>query len=161
MNDDDGLTSHTDPSGNITTWVYDATGNCLGSLDQAPGTTFQWDGTASNAAEAERCPTVAPQGAARRRKPIATHTFEFRLSGSESAEQAAPIAGPLAWPSDSIVAIERVRAYLTRQGEAATSAIGGVEVHAELRQDGIFCTAQVSDFGAGDLVVVQVEIGLY
>ena len=89
------------------------------------------------------------------------HTFEFRLSGSETEEQAAPISS-LAWPSDFIVAIERVRTYVTRQGEAAAaSAIGGVEVHAELRPGGIFATAQLSDFGTGDLIVVQVEVGLY
>jgi hypothetical protein len=29
------------------------------------------------------------------------------------------------------------------------------------RQDGIFCTAQLRDFGAGDLVVVQVEVAVY
>jgi hypothetical protein len=65
-------------------------------------------------------------------------------------------------PADAILAIQSVRAYLTREGElVATSAIGGVEVDAELRPAGIFCTAQVSDFGAGDLAVVRVEVSLY
>jgi hypothetical protein len=52
-----------------------------------------------------------------------------------------------------------VRIYLTREGElGATSAIGGMEVDAELRPAGIFCTARLSDFGASDLVVVRVEV---
>jgi hypothetical protein len=36
-----------------------------------------------------------------------------------------------------------------------------LEVHAELREGGIFCTVQLGDFGAGDLVVVQIEVALY
>jgi hypothetical protein len=73
-----------------------------------------------------------------------------------------PLPGSNSWAANRVVAMERARAYVTRQGEAAApSAIGGVEVHAELGPSGIVCTAQVSDFGAGDLVVVQVEVGLY
>jgi hypothetical protein len=59
--------------------------------------------------------------------------------------------------------IARVWAYVTRNSEPAeaTSAIGGVEVHAELRGTDMLCTAQLSDFGPGDLVVVQVEMGVF
>jgi hypothetical protein len=78
-------------------------------------------------------------------------------------EQVVPPSGSKSWAAGGVLAIERVRAYLTRQGEAgaATSAIGGVEVHAELREGGIVCTVQLGDFGEGDLVVVQVEVALY
>jgi hypothetical protein len=101
-------------------------------------------------------PSAAPRQAGR---AISEHTFEFRLSGFERQEQSWP-RGAAAAP---IVAIQRVRAYLTRQGEPAeaTSAIGGVEVHAELRGADILCTAQLSDFGPGELVVVQVEVALF
>jgi hypothetical protein len=107
-------------------------------------------------------PEYRGEGSKAPQKPIFTHTFEFRLCGSERAEQVVPLPGTRSCGAGRIVAIERVRTYLTRQGEAAApSAIGGVEAHAELRPSGIVCTAQVSDFGAGDLVVVQVEVGLY
>jgi hypothetical protein len=77
-------------------------------------------------------------------------------------EQVVPLSGSKSWAAGGVLAIERVRTYLARQGEAAaTSAIGSVQVHAELREGGIFCTVQLGDFGAGDLVVVQVEVALY
>jgi len=162
MNDDGGMSSHRDPDGAVKTFCYDASAHCLGSVDQAHRTAFVWDARPIDPAEAEQHRAAAAHGAAARRKPIMTHTFELRLCGSEVQEQSVPMSGPQARPSDFIVAIERVRAYLTRQGEAiATSAIGGVEVHAELRPSGMFCTAQLSDFGAGDLVVVQVDVALY
>jgi hypothetical protein len=93
------------------------------------------------------------------RRGITEHTFEFRLSGFERQEQSWPrgVAAAL------IVAIRRVRAYLTRHAEPAeaTSAIGGVEVHADLRGADILCTAQLSEFGPGDLVLVQDEVALF
>jgi hypothetical protein len=104
--------------------------------------------------------SVEPSAAARQAgRAVSEHTFEFRLSGSERQEQSWP-RGVAAAP---IVAIQRVRAYLTRHGEPAeaTSAIGGVEVHAELRGANMVCTAQLSDFGPGDLVVVQVEVAVF
>jgi hypothetical protein len=102
-------------------------------------------------------------GTAVPRKPFLAHTVEFRLSGSEMQEQVVPQSGSKSWAAGRVLAIERVRTYLTRQGEATadTRTIGGVEVHAELREGGIFCTVQLGDFGAGDLVVVQVEVALY
>jgi hypothetical protein len=39
--------------------------------------------------------------------------------------------------------------------------IGGLEVHAELRDGNLVCAAALSDFGPGDLVVVQVEVAVY
>jgi hypothetical protein len=51
--------------------------------------------------------------------------------------------------------------HVTRQGEAPTSAVGGLEVRAQLRDDGILCMAQLSDFGPGYLVVVQVDVALF
>jgi hypothetical protein len=68
----------------------------------------------------------------------------------------------LHYPCD-VVAIERLRAYLTRGGEpaAAASAIGGIEAHAKLEPRGLVCTVQVSDLAADELVVVEVEVALY
>ena len=73
-----------------------------------------------------------------------------------------PLAAGLR-PAALIIAMHGVRAYLTRTGEpaAAGSAIGGVEVGAELRAGGIVCRVSVSDFGPDDLVVVQVEVALF
>jgi hypothetical protein len=106
---------------------------------------------------------LPPAAAAGPRAPLLRHTFEFRLSGSETHEESLPLAeGSLSRPADAILAIQSVRTYLTREGELApTSAIGGVEVDAELRAAGICCTARLSDFGPGDLVVVRVEVSLY
>ncbi len=68
-------------------------------------------------------------------QPRVTHTFEFRLVGSETQEQCVPLASGLS-PAELRLATQGVRAYLTRTGEpaAASSAIGGLEVAAELRR---------------------------
>jgi hypothetical protein len=65
-------------------------------------------------------------------------------------------------PSDFIRATPSVRAYLTRTNDwaATSSAIGGVEIQAELRGNAIVCRASLTDFSAGDLVVVQVDVAL-
>jgi hypothetical protein len=44
---------------------------------------------------------------------------------------------------------------------AAASAIGGIEVQTALQPGRLLCTAQVSDFAPGDLVVVRVDSALY
>jgi hypothetical protein len=68
----------------------------------------------------------------------------------------------LHYPGD-VVAIERLRAYLSRSGEpaAAAGAIGGIDAHAELDPRGLVCTVQVSDLVADELVVVEVNVALY
>ena len=87
-------------------------------------------------------------------------------AGGGAPERAGP-SRPLAGGSwyrraGAVPAIQSGRTDLTREGElVGTSAIGGVEVDAELRAVGICCTARLSDFGPGDLVVVQVEVALY
>lgn len=97
------------------------------------------------------------------RTPSLAHTFEFGLSGSETQEQSLPLSEGSVWKPDAVVAIQSVRAFLTRDGEPvpAASPINGVEVDAELRPGGIFCTAKLSDFGPADLVVARVEVALY
>ncbi len=73
-----------------------------------------------------------------------------------------PLAAALG-PAACFLATTAVRAYLTRTADpaAASSAIGGVEVVAELGAGGIVCRAGLSDFGPGDLVVVQVDVALF
>jgi hypothetical protein len=93
--------------------------------------------------------------------PPLRHCFEFRLCGSESQEQGIALAGMAGAPW--IAAIERVRVFLTGQGAAGApaSAIGGVEVHAELRAGRLVCVVELSDFTPQDLVVVQVDLAAY
>ena len=65
-------------------------------------------------------------------------------------------------PAAFILVTPSVRAYLTRTNDpaASSSAIGGVEVQAELRGNAIVCRASLADFSPGDLVVVQVDVAL-
>ncbi len=95
-------------------------------------------------------------------EPRLTHTFEFRLTGAETQEQCVPLAAALE-PAACCLATTAVRAYLTRTADpaAASSLIGGVEVAAELHAGSIVCRAGLSDFGPGDLVVVQVDVALF
>jgi hypothetical protein len=155
MNNEGALSANTDGFGRVTTFCYDATANCVHVDEKASGPVLAADGRTIKPA--------SPPAAAVPRKPILTHTFEFRLSGSETQEQVVPLSGSKSWAAGGVLAIQRVRTYLTRQGvaAAATSAIGGVEVHAELCEGCIFCTVELGDFGAGDLIVVQVDVALY
>src|SRR5258708_621729 len=93
--------------------------------------------------------------------PPARRTFEFRLCGSETQEQSVPDPGPE--DGSVVVAVNNVRAYLAGSGDAGASrsAIGGVEVWAERREGAVVCCARLSDFAAGDLVVVQADIAVY
>ncbi len=66
-----------------------------------------------------------PRAALTPAQPRLTHTFEFRLTGSETQEQCVPVGSGLSL-TEPLLATEGVRAYLTRTGEptAASSAIG-------------------------------------
>ena len=73
----------------------------------------------------------------------------------------------------------RVRAFLSRQGETTgpmsplsplgrgvggegpVSAIGDVQVSADMDRKGVTCRAGVGDFAPADLVVVQVDVAVY
>jgi hypothetical protein len=150
-----------DPFCAMTTYAYDSQ---LGSVIHQGGSVFDVQGRLiGSAGRAPHPAPLPPTAAAAPRTPLLRHTFEFRLSGSETQEQSLPLAeGSSSRPAGAILAIQSVRTYLTREGAlAATSAIGGVEVDADLRPGGIFCTARLSDFGASDLVVVRVEVALY
>ena len=153
MKGDDGMKA----GDRVTTFVYDSSARGAQGTDHAAidyigadGFTVAY-GDAGAAVPASDAPVVP--------RPALRHTFEFRLSGSETQEQCWPGDGP----STGRVAIERMRAYLTRAGEpvAVPGAIAGLEVHAERREPGIVCIAQLSDFAAGDLVVVQVELAVF
>ena len=93
--------------------------------------------------------------------PLVTRTFEFRLSGSETQEQALPVPGPA--DRSVVVAVNNVRAYLTGSGETGVpqNTIGGIEVWAECGQGAVVCRARLSDFAAGDLVVVRADVAVY
>ena len=153
MNSDDTVKPINDPFGTVYTHTYD----CMPGRPMAdrPPTIDSPNGrTSPNRNDsAPRGTAGAPRETAR---SAARHTFEFRLAGSETQEQAWPGGGPAAGQ----VAIQRVRTYLSRAGAAPAdpSAIAGLEVHAERRAAGIVCTAQLSDFGPAETVVVQVEV---
>ena len=154
----------TEPLGSVSTRVYDARGRLVSVSDHAPTISFQYDIVGRRVDTTDAARPEAPQASklpAAPAGPLLTRAFEFRLTGCETQEQSFALS--LGDQADCILAIQRVTAYLTRSGEqaAASSAIGGVEAHAELRQDAIVCTASLSDFGPGDLLVVRVEVGLY
>jgi len=137
------------------TYVYDASGRAPNYRGE-PGTVHLdwWGGHVAGRVPIADGP-LAP------RPSRLTHTFEFRLSNSETQEQCLPLS-PAYPPSGFVLATPSVRAYLTRTNDPAapSSAIGGVEVQAELRGAAIVCRASLTDFSPGDLVVVQVDVAL-
>jgi hypothetical protein len=138
-----------------TTYVYDGSGSYSAERAGMPPGGSDGAGMGSGAANAEPGEPRSPGTPAR---PPLHRALEFRLTGSEARSM--PL-GPGA-PADLILAVERVRVDVTRAGAAAADgALGGVEIQAELREGVPVCTAQVSDFAAGDLVVVQVDVALY
>jgi hypothetical protein len=152
MNGDDSLKASNDPFGGVFTYAYD----CLGTPVTTENRTIDnTDGGDVSIVPAEHTTRLSGIGMTEAARPGARHTFEFRLAGSETQEQAWPGGGP----RTGSVAIQRVRAYLSRLGAAPAdpSAIAGLEVHAERRAAGIVCTAQLSDFGTEEIVVVQVD----
>ena len=146
------------PHHGVTTFTYDDQGRLRSVRDEMPTSRYDWPSgklVVPEPSAGDPPPALTPP------QPVLRHTFEFRLTGSETQEQCLPLASGLR-PAELLLATQAVRAYLTRTGEqAATSAIGGVEVGAELRAGGIVCRASLSDFGPGDLVVVQVEVALF
>ena len=88
-----------------------------------PGTDAM--GWLTNLADLERGGAEAQRAAAAPGTPIVTHSFEFRLSGSEGMEQSLALDLAKIPRAGLILAIRSVRTYLTRQGEpmAAASAI--------------------------------------
>ncbi len=147
-----------DPYGSVTTCVYDAAGR-LSRVEDGWGRTYRYDqdgrclGSDAGAGQDRPRPTAAPT-------PRLARTFAFRLCGAETQEQTLALEGLGA--AAAVVAIQRVQASVSGAGQAgAAMPISGIEVHADLRDGRVVCTAQVSDFAAGDLVVVQVEIAVY
>ncbi len=151
--------SDADPTGPPTTFVYDAAGTRW-TADADGVHTFDYDvrGDAASTRPPPPLPIRAPEG---RAQPVHLQTFEFRLTASEAQEQCVAVGNPRS--GHYIAATRCVRAYLTRTGDpgAASSEVGGIEVHAELRDGNLVCAAALSAFGPGDLVVVQVKAALY
>jgi hypothetical protein len=139
----------------VTTHVYDACGNLTSIPRDARTVQLDWYGRRAEGAMPIADGPVMPH------RPGLRHTFEFRLTGSETQEQCLPLS-PAFPPAEFILATPNIRAYVTRTVEpaAASSAIGGVDVKAELRGTAIVCRASLTDFGPGDLVVVQVDVAL-
>ena len=127
------------------------------------------DGTPSVAPEsADRERAEAPQRAAdgARRAgtspaPLARHTFECRLTGSESHRLLHGLSFPA--PQNAVALAESVCAFLTRDDAPAApaSAIAGLEVRVELDGRDLACTVRLSDFPEGELVVVHVDAAVY
>jgi hypothetical protein len=157
---DENFENPADGFGSVTTWVYDAETGLTTVTSQPPDSAVDCEDRRLDADQLERR-AAAPSTAQKHRQPILTHTFEFRLNGSETQEQWLRVTGDSFRPAERVVAMRSVRTSLTRDGNAAGSAVNDVEVAAEARPAGIFCTAKLSDFGAGDLVVVRVEVALY
>ncbi len=147
------------PLGSVMTFTYDAQGGMTSGSRET--STFYHDGSPA-AVEGPRPVRGALPRTSASTQPRLTHTFEFRLTGAETQEQCVPLAAALG-PAACFLGTTAVRAYLTRTADpaAASSAIGGVEVAAELHAGSIVCRASLSDFGPGDLVVVQVEVALF
>jgi hypothetical protein len=139
----------------VTTHVYDAVGH-LPKTRGEPATAY-YDSHGRHVPG----PAPVPDTPLTPKQRRLTHTFEFRLTGSETQEQCLPLS-PEFPPAEFILATPSVRACVTRIQDpaAASSAIGGVEVQAELRAGAIVCRASLADFSPGDLVVVQVDVTL-
>ncbi len=147
------------PPDSVMTCTYDSTGRVT-SVQDGPGRTWHYPYTGPGVLSAP--PTARPDAApAAAGTSCQRHAFEFRLAGSETQQQTQALEGLGA--GARIVAIERVRAFFTGDGAAGAPAseIGGVEVHAELTAAGVVCTAQLSDFRPGDLLVVQVDLAVH
>ncbi len=102
-----------------------------------------------------------PWPALTRAQPRLTHTFEFRLTGSETQEQCVPVGSGLS-PAELLLATQGVRSTLRapriRRQPSARSA------RWKWRRScagGIVCRASLSEFGPRDLVVVQVDVALF
>ncbi len=159
MSSDPSNNSIRDPLGTVTTYTYDAESGmtCVGRETS----TFYYDATGAPV-EGPRPVHAEPPPARTPGQPRLTRTFELRLTGTETQEQCVPRAAARG-PAACFLTTTAVRVYLTRTADpaAGSSAIGGVEVAAELGAAGIVCRASLSDFGPGDLVVVQVDVALY
>jgi hypothetical protein len=145
--------------GPVGTFTYDAHSTITTAYDKTGRVVDRWAGPPKNTVPApQQGATQATSGSA---TPRLRHCFEVRLCGVEASEQTLAVAAGDA--TTCLVAIERVRAFVTRDGQAAAAAspISGIEVQARLRNGLVACTAQLSDFPPGDLVVVQVEVALY
>ncbi len=146
-----------DPPSLVATFTYDACARLTAVRGGEHHSTWlggTTDGSVPpQAARAQGMPTAAT--------PCLRHCFAFRLCGSEVQQQT--LALERFGSAALIVAIESLRAYLTgaELGAAAVSAIGGIEVHAALDAGRVVCTAQLSDFQPGDLVVVEVDVAVY
>ncbi len=159
MSSDPSHDSYRDPLGSVTTFTYDGESGmtCVGRETS----TFYYDATGASV-EGPRAVHAEPPPARTPAQPRLTRTFEFRLTGTETQEQCVPLAAARG-PAACFLTTTAVRATLTRTADpaAGSSAIGGEEVTAELGAGGIVCRAGLSDFGPGDLVVVQVDVALF
>jgi hypothetical protein len=159
MNDEHHGGAIPDPHGGVATFTYDACGPVPRGPVRTNYTTWH-SGTGTTGGLVPSL-TAGPNGPPGAAAPCLRHCCEFRLCGTESKEQTIALDG--IGSTGLIAAIERVRAFFTREGAsgAPASAIGGVEVHAELRGGALVCAVQLSDFTSQDLVVVQVDLAVY
>ena len=154
------VTATTDPLGNVVTFTYDANGTFLPNGPEAP-IAYDADGRVGDPIEPRPPVEQSAPSALQPLQPLLRHRFSFRLSGSESQEQALPCDG--LWPDQCIVAIERIRAYVTRDAQTAPApnTIADMQVDAQLQLGRILCIAQASDLLPTELLVVEVDVALY
>ncbi len=140
---DSGKLSSDRQAGNLTTFSY-----------TSPHTTK--DNEAAGGAEAAIRPSGAEGTSQGQRETVLSRTLEFRLAGSEEQRQFAVIPARAAKPL--FAAATGVRAYVTQNGTATATRIGGVEVEVGIADGQMVCTARLTDFTNEDLVVVQVDV---
>jgi hypothetical protein len=151
-------------------YVYDADGRLASITDLGLPVTTNYDryGRVIDPAAPPLPPPAEPLPPEEPIVRLFTHTFEFRLLGAEVQRRAIEL--PRIPPNDRIVVTtDHVRTFVTRSGEsaAASNLIGGVEVSTEqlpktANDNGkLVCTAQATDFGPGDLIVVGVDVTVY
>jgi hypothetical protein len=161
------------------TYAYDCAGRIPGEREKSETWTTHYDSygrvifTGAPPLPAPTDPLPPPEPICR----LFRHTFELRLAGSD--EQRSSTFLPKIPPGDRLlVTIDQMRTFVTRGGEpaAASNLIGGVEVRTGRHQgaperperlgvperpERLVCIAEASDFGAGDLVVVQVDVSCW
>jgi hypothetical protein len=144
-----------DLASNLVTHVYDAGGGRIAVITPY-GATPHYEGAG---------PPETPKGSAPSRPeaavPVFRRAFEFRLAGSETQDQSAPL--PRLAGGAFVIATNNVRVYLSRRDGATepAEAIGGVEVTAALRDDALVVSACLSDLGSQEIVVIQLDVDVY
>jgi YD repeat-containing protein len=146
------------PFGQAIPYTYNGAGRLISCMDKAGSVhVMNYDSTGKPKVAVPLADAVVPVPPAANTVRRFVHTFEFRLSSSEEAKQSIPLPHLLV-SGCLMAATKAVRMSVTRSPDRATTSIGGVEVHAEVRGKHVICVGRVTDFTADDLVVVQADV---